>query len=521
MPLVEVDKKKYNVLDHEFIKVPNEEYCNLNILESVGIFERLISLIKEITSFHSKHDDQNIIFTGISHGGYIPIQIKENIINPIYVYESDEQQLQNLYINSDKYLTPNQRFYINTLLDQRGETFLIINLFENSSMVEKFITEGTKTPIIISKIHIFIPNTTIYNISNSEFFIIVPNPHKEAFENHFKYEIQGNTLTYDNLVHYTMIVKNAGNDLEDVLIQNMKHFDRWTILDTGSTDNTIDIINKVLVGKKRGQLFQEPFINFRDSRNRCLDLAGDVCKFSIMLDDTYIIKGDFRHFLNTVRGDQFSDSFSMYIQSDDTEYVSNRVLKTNRKLRYLYKIHEVIQFKNNVNVIIPIQKSLLFDFRSDYMENRTMTRKEYDLKLLFEENEEDPETPRHLYYIAQTYNLLEKYELAFQYFIKRVEHKNQGFLQEKVDACFEAARIANFKLNKPWNECEKIYMKCYDLEPSRPEALYFIGIHYYLEGNQEKSFDFFKKAFEIGYPIHKQYSLKPTLSFYFLPKFLV
>ena len=29
-----------------------------------------------------------------------------------------------------------------------------------------------------------------------------------------------------------------------------------------------------------------------------------------------------------------------------------------------------------------------------------------------------------------------------------------------------------------------------------------------------------KKAFEIGYPIHCQYSLKPTLSYYFLPKFL-
>ena len=70
-----------------------------------------------------------------------------------------------------------------------------------------------------------------------------------------------------------MIVKNAGDSFENILNQNLNIIDRWTILDTGSTDNTIDIIKKVLVGKKKGELFEEPFINFRDSRNRCLDLA--------------------------------------------------------------------------------------------------------------------------------------------------------------------------------------------------------------------------------------------------------
>jgi glycosyltransferase involved in cell wall biosynthesis len=35
-----------------------------------------------------------------------------------------------------------------------------------------------------------------------------------------------------------------------------------------------------------------------------------------------------------------------------------------------------------------------------------------------------------------------------------------------------------------------------------------------------KAFEYFKKGFDLGYPIHAQYSLKPTLSFHFLPKFL-
>ena len=128
----------------------------------------------------------------------------------------------------------------------------------------------------------------------------------------------------------------------------MHLIDRWKILDTGSTDNTVNIINKVLVGNKKGELYQEPFINFKASRNRLLDLAGEECKFTLMLDDTYIVESDLIGFLNEIRGDQVADSFTLYIKSDDVEYGSNRVLKTTGKLRYMYKIHEVVQDKNNI-----------------------------------------------------------------------------------------------------------------------------------------------------------------------------
>ena len=104
--------------------------------------------------------------------------------------------------------------------------------------------------------------------------------------------------------------------------------------------------------------------------------------------------------------------------------------------------------------------------------------------------------------------------------MKRYEFINSGFIQESLDAAFEAARIANFKLNKPWDECEKLYNNAFKIDESRPESLYFIGIHYYLENNYNKAYIYFKKAFEIGFPIHCQYSLKPSLSFHFLPKFL-
>ena len=56
----------------------------------------------------------------------------------------------------------------------------------------------------------------------------------------------------------------------------------------------------------------------------------------MMLDDTYIIEGDVRSFLNEIRGDQFGDSYSLTVKSHDVEYISNRITKTEKNLRYIY-----------------------------------------------------------------------------------------------------------------------------------------------------------------------------------------
>jgi hypothetical protein len=352
------------------------------------------------------------------------------------------------------------------------------------------------------------------------------------FEKSFKFYFNEGKFCYSNLITLCMIVKNSGPILEKVLNDNMSLIDRWCILDTGSTDGTQDLIKRVLKDKK-GQLFEEPFVDFKVSRNRCLDLAGTNTKFILTLDDTYSIQGDLRTFLTDVRGDQFSDSFSLLIKSEDTEYYSNRIIKSKTGLRYIHRIHEVITDKDNINVTVPADKAIIFDNRSEYMEKRTSDRKQFDLELLFKEVEEFPDDPRALYYIAQTYGCLGDEINKAKYFELRIAHPNDGYIQEKIDSLFELARCYNFKVNcetkqlltteiteSMWQRIEKLYLDAYQLDTKRPDSLYFIGIHYYLKGNILTAHNYFSKAYEVGYPLNSQYSLKPTLSFHFLPKFL-
>ena len=516
---VKLNGKEFQVNNNEFELQPHERYTNLLIRKDVGYLERVVSLISELSYLSVK----NLIIYNTNKGGYLPINCSKYYEN-ITLIETNVSHIDNITSNINKFNIKNiniVKYLYNVEIIDNSTVFIFSD--NDVSIDMDYIQENN--PLLLTKYNEFIDKTKIYKsilkLTNSDLCLYIPDKLIDNFKKEFYYFInENNELDYDNLNHLCIMVKNGGAQFEQMLVDNLPFFDRWTILDTGSTDETIDIINRVLIGKKKGQLFQEPFINFRDSRNRCLELAGETCKFITMLDDTYVISGNLRGFLNEVRGDQRSNSFTLFIQSDDTIYGSNRIIKSSSELRYIHKIHEVITDKNNMNIVIPKEVSLIDDRRFDYMVKRTIERKQLDLKLLFEEVDENPHDPRAYYYLAQTYNLLEDYEKSFYYFTKRAEFTNSGFVQERVDALFESARIANFKLNKQWIECEELYNKCYKADESRPEAMYFIGVHYYLENNFNKAFGYFKKAFEIGFPLHCQYSLKPTLSYHFLPKFL-
>jgi len=519
---IKINGYEYHININEFEKINHDKYTNLLLYKDISEFERIVSLMNELKCLNI----EDLIIYNTTHGGFIPINCSDTYKN-IYPIETSINHIDNCLTNIKKRNINNILFhkYLDDIpnINNFNQSSLFILSFNNSALDIEFIQENK--PLLLTTPNDFLINSKLYEktfkITNTNFVVYIPDKLLQDFYSNFHYFInENNELAYDNLNHLCIMVKNGGPQFKQMLTSNIPFFDRWTILDTGSTDDTVDTIKNILVGKKKGELYQEPFINFKDSRNRCLELAGKSCKFITMLDDTYIVNGDLRGFLNEVRSDQRCNSFTIYIHSDDTIYGSNRIIKSDSELRYIHRIHEVITDKNNINIVIPKEICQIEDMRFDYMEQRTRERKQLDLKLLYEEVEDNPYDPRAYYYLAQTYNLLGDYEKSFEYFMKRAEFTNSGFIQERVDALFEAARIANFKLNKPWEECEELYNRCYKTDESRPESLYFIGIHYYLENNIRKAYGYFKQAFIIGFPIHCQYSLKPTLSFHFVPKFL-
>jgi tetratricopeptide (TPR) repeat protein len=512
--IVKINKINYEACDEEFeIITPIPEYCNLIIRKNVSEYERIISLINECEKFI-----ENLIIINTTHGGFIPINCSK--IKNIFLTNTTKTHKDNIDKNIISHNIKN--ITINETINNIKDSTFIFSHHDNPIDID-FIKKNK--PILLTQFNKLYLNTKIYTeiykLTNTDLYIYIPNSTLgNDFKKEFSYFINNKELNYDNLIHLCIMVKNGGEQFASMLNDNLPIIDRWTILDTGSTDGTIDTIHKILVGKKKGNLYQEPFINFRDSRNRCLDLAGTSCKFCIMLDDTYVIKGDLRTSLSYIRGDQRSDSLSLMIKSYDSSYTSNRIIKSETKLRYIYTIHEIISDKNNINFVLSDKEASIYDRNYDYMEQRTNERQKMDLKLLYDEVAENKDDPRSYYYLAQTYRGLHDYEKAFYYYMKRTEYTNSGFIQERIDAAFEAARLAQYQLNKTWEECLQLYEKCFKIDETRPETQYFIGIYYYMQNNYKIAYKYFKKAFEIGFPQHCQFSLKPTLSFHFLPKLL-
>ena len=316
--IVELNKTIYHVENYEFVNVPNELYNNLIIKDKLGYFERIVSLIKELSSLIVT----DLICYNQTHGGFIPINCSKNfeqifLLKTANLHQNNikqntsERNIENIFTNINKKL--------NNLIIYSENSFDI-----DSNLVDEF------EPIVLTN---YSQSKTLselknykhcYLLSNSDLCLYIPNYLHQHFIKEFYYYIdtQTNKLNYDNLMNLCIMVKNGGELFEKMLETNINIIDRWTILDTGSTDGTIETINRLLVGKKKGQLYEEPFINFRDSRNRCLSLAGTSCKYNIMLDDTYCIEGELRSFLNEIRGDQFGDSYSLTIKSHDVEYIA-------------------------------------------------------------------------------------------------------------------------------------------------------------------------------------------------------
>lgn len=574
---IKINKESFWVHSNEFQmeKVP-AEICNLRIRKDLGIYERLVSFIYDkLYQSYNQQENENfhIVFDNPTHGGYLPFKlIEKSIENNDKLYENihirnvDDVHFVNisnklLHIYSEnemktKYKKESQSYKYNGFIsdnydkniqdsNEQNVYFIISDKVENALKVvqqfqnvqkEKFlflITTENEVELITE-----FPLENCYQLSETKYWLCFYEQPYESNITPLMNELQTyitidysnldcpkKQITYDNLLELCMIVKNAGPQFEETLRHNLPLFDHWTIFDTGSTDNTKEIIHRIsselhVPGRLHEENISMEKFHFGNARNKSLDLAGTFCKFIVTLDDTYRIDKNIRNFMKQIRGDQYADSYSIFIKSNDMQYNSNRIIKSESNLRYMYRIHEVITDKKNVNIMVPEQYAIM-DHRFDYMETRTMNRKKHDIDWLFEEVMNDPFEPRNYYYLGQTYNLLQDYEKAFFYFMKRADFSNSGFIQERYDALFEATRIANFQLHKPWNECFELYTQVSNIDSTRPESYYFIGIHYLtIENDKQKAFTYLKKAFECGVPIKAQYSLRPTLYHYFIPYYL-
>lgn len=276
------------------------------------------------------------------------------------------------------------------------------------------------------------------------------------------------------LLGLVMITKNEAKRIAAVLASFRPYIDAWTVLDTGSTDGTQDLIKRELAGIP-GALYEEPFVDFATSRNRALELHGTSTVFSIMPNGDVLQGGaELVNFLEAHRRDLIHGAYRVRIAPG--HYYHPLVMRCGAGWRYKWRTHECATGPNTGPQIPDV--TVLRD-RGARTSAEWRARWSRDLDLLNRDLTDDPNDPRPHFYLGQTHECLGQYAQALAFFEKRATMG--GYFDEVYEAKFRIGKMKE-KLGHPWPEVQQVYLDAYAHDPRRAEPLYAISQHWYDKG---------------------------------------
>ena len=275
-----------------------------------------------------------------------------------------------------------------------------------------------------------------------------------------------------NKLAICMIIKNEEHIIERCLDSIKNYISYWIICDTGSNDNSINIIKKKLINIP-GQLFQDNWIDFGYNRNLALKRSKEICKLQkinwLLLADAdyeFIINDLF--FLNNLE-----ISTPAYLLEWTDDYVTgNKLINVNYDWYYIGKTHEFIICHNVDDKTLPILKNIKIKEHYDGFYRKI--KSENDLKLLNEQYSID-KNPRWIFFIANTYFIIQKYKEAHNAYLLYLKQKSINI--EEIYMAYIRSEIVNRFSKKDYSLedviiCLQNMEKAATIFPLRPEAYY-------------------------------------------------
>jgi glycosyltransferase involved in cell wall biosynthesis len=215
-----------------------------------------------------------------------------------------------------------------------------------------------------------------------------------------------------------MIVKNEEKYIEMCLKNALKLVDEIIIVDTGSTDSTLDIIKKF--GDQISVYQYKWEDDFAKARNISLEKATGDWILVLDADEKIICDVDkFRKQLEETEYEGIILPLYNIINKNSIMYSSVYCkLFRNKGYRYNGIIHENINIKPNK--IVEFDSSICKIFHYGYMKNvvNGKDKAKRNREMLFKQLEKEPQNPYVYYNIGVTHMVNENWQEALDYFFK-------------------------------------------------------------------------------------------------------
>uniref|UniRef100_A0A6C0HKZ3 Uncharacterized protein n=1 Tax=viral metagenome TaxID=1070528 RepID=A0A6C0HKZ3_9ZZZZ len=300
-----------------------------------------------------------------------------------------------------------------------------------------------------------------------------------------------------NRIIFFNIMKNESKIIKRMLTHVLPHVDAVCLVDTGSTDNNVELAAEALEESgKPYQICLEPFRDFGWSRSLSIQKAQELCKtlgwdpettygFTIDCDMVLVVSPQFREY--ELKGDGHT-----IIQANGAiKYDNTRLMKMGHPWKCISRTHEY--YGGGQTSRIPYEV-IYIDDRNDG--GARQDKFERDLRLLQLDIDENPKNDRAHFYMGQTLKDLGRFEEAISMFTKRIALG--GWIEEVFYAHLQIGKCYDH-LNKP-HEMELWMNKAFEYYPKRAEPLYHLTRYFREKSQHYKAYHYYLKGKDIPYP---------------------
>ena len=281
-----------------------------------------------------------------------------------------------------------------------------------------------------------------------------------------------------------MMLKNESKVIERCLDSIKNLIDYYVIVDTGSSDDTIEKVKSSLTNLL-GEVHQVQWVDFGFNRNQALAFAKDKADYAILLDADMIA-----NITNFDKEKLNADAYHLRYLGD-LDY--SQVLLINNRIdwKYVGVTHEYLHS--------PEAKSFdeLKEIKINHLHDGANRKNKFerDIALLLKGIEQEPENSRYHFYLANSYRDIGNYERAAIYYYKRA--KMGGWEEEVFQAIYQLG-YCNQMLGKI-REAKHYYLQAWEYRPTRIESLYKLVVLCRMNQEYRQAYMFAKQGLEVPY----------------------
>jgi glycosyltransferase involved in cell wall biosynthesis len=327
----------------------------------------------------------------------------------------------------------------------------------------------------------FRENNTVFTFGN------MSERDMERYHTIVEKELQGKNVQ----VALAFMIKDEERKVQETLnvYANSTYFPEIYILDTGSTDKTLEKVEewKQAHPSTNVIVYEEPFRDFSYNRNYLLDriYASSTCEYILSIDCNDELRNQelFIKYLQTfVRYPVFyiTQMWKAGASADPITFKTMRLVKNNGAYRWKYRVHEVLVPVNEppsaFQVSLP-EEIVLYQYREEEYEKEKAARFKRDLTFFLEDYAKHPTDTRIVYYTAQTYFFNQDYVNCIDFSKKRIALANPDVKDEETyQSIFRIAKC-HILLNHDTQTIKKWLWRSWDYLKDIEPLLYIAQLY--------------------------------------------